>query len=272
MSDSNLVVFSQYAELQKEIDALRENLAALFFEHDELVFHICRNIQTDYFMHFGALEYKAYELQCKILRINRKIHLIQLRINRDEPVPLQAIEQQLDIEYADYIKTLEEKMDQMNDALHRSNAAEWLCERDTAELKKLYHKIVRRLHPDVNKNTTPQEKQLFLNAVLAYENADLYAMRTIALLLEESADRVETIGSLKEMQNKKEYLTRQCHDIQTRIERVKNSFPYTEKELLQDKERVAARIDELNTLIAEYKETYVRYEQRLKAIMENVNG
>ncbi len=51
------------------------------------------------------------------------------------------------------------------------------------------------------------------------------------------------------------------------IERIKLSFPYDRKELLEDKEQTAAWTDELNALIAEYKEIYTAYEQKLQEIL-----
>jgi len=262
MPEDNIIVFAQYAQLQKETDALRETLAELFLEHDELIFHTCPGLQTAYMMRFGALEYKLYELQCNVLRIKRKIDLIQTKINRDEPVSLQSIERQLDIEYAECAKTLEEKMAQMNDALHRHSTWELLSPEDSAELTKLYHKIVRRLHPDLNKNITEQEELLFFNAVSAYENGDLAALHTIALLVEETGVKAETISGLKELHNKKESLVKHISGIEEEIERIKLSFPYDRKELLEDKEQTAAWTDELNALITEYKEIYTAYETK----------
>lgn len=267
MSEDNIIVLAEYAQLQKEIDALRETLAELFLERDELLLHTCPNLQTAYMMRFGALEYKLYELQCDVLRIKRKIDLIQAQINRDEPVSLRSIERQLDIEYRDYAKTLEEKMAQMNDALDRYNTWERLSPEDSAELTKQYHKIVRRLHPDLNKNITEQEERLFVNAVLAYENGDLAALRTIGLMLEETDVKAETISGLKELQNKKESLAKHISGIEEEIERIKLSFPYDRKELLEDKEQTAAWTDELNALIAEYKAIYTAYEQKLQEVL-----
>lgn len=37
----------------------------------------CKNIETAYMLALGNLEYKAYELQCAVLRLKRKAELIR---------------------------------------------------------------------------------------------------------------------------------------------------------------------------------------------------
>lgn len=54
--------------------------------------------------------------------------------------------------------------DKMNDALKRSKA-EVLSDEDNKELKKLYRKIVKALHPDINPDVSQAQVQLFDNAV-----------------------------------------------------------------------------------------------------------
>ena len=68
---------TEYEELFREAGRLQETLSALILERDELKYHICPDIQADYMLKFGALEYKILELQYKILRIKRQIELLK---------------------------------------------------------------------------------------------------------------------------------------------------------------------------------------------------
>ena len=43
---------------------------------DELKYVQCKNIETQYILTLGSLEYKAFELNCMMLRLKRKIELI----------------------------------------------------------------------------------------------------------------------------------------------------------------------------------------------------
>lgn len=50
---------------------------------------------------------------------------------------------------------------------------------EAAELKRLYHIIVKRLHPDLNPDTSDDEKELFAQAQSAYKNGDIDLMRNL---------------------------------------------------------------------------------------------
>ena len=147
-SSGNVIVFPDFEKLKSEVEKMRTELSMLLLERDELQFVICKNIETEYMLKLGSIEYKAYEAQCAALRLKRKIELIQAKKNRQEKVIISAIEETLDNEFAEYQKQLDEQIDKMNDALKRSKA-EVLSDEDNKELKKLYRKIVKALHPDI---------------------------------------------------------------------------------------------------------------------------
>ena len=104
--------------------------------------------------------------------------MIQAKKNRQEKVIISAIEETLDNEFAENQKQLNAQIDKMNDALKRSKA-EILSDEDNKELKKLYRKIVKALHPDINPDVSEAQVQLFDNAVSAYKNGDLGTLRII---------------------------------------------------------------------------------------------
>ena len=121
-SAGNVIVFPNFEKLKSEVEKMRTELSMLLLERDELQFVICKNIETEYMLKLGSIEYKAYEAQCAALRLKRKIELIQAKKNRQEKVIISTIEETLDNEFAEYQKQLNEQIDKMNDALKRSKA------------------------------------------------------------------------------------------------------------------------------------------------------
>ncbi len=113
-SPSNVIVFPDFEKLKSEVEKMRTELSMLLLERDELQFVICKNIETEYMLKLGSIEYKAYEAQCAALRLKRKIELIQAKKNRQEKVIISAIEETLDNEFAEYQKQLDEQIDKMN--------------------------------------------------------------------------------------------------------------------------------------------------------------
>lgn len=113
-SPSNVIVFPDFEKLKSEVEKMRTELSMLLLERDELQFVICKNIETEYMLKLGSIEYKAYEAQCAALRLKRKIELIQAKKNRQEKVIISTIEETLDNEFAEYQKQLDEQIDKMN--------------------------------------------------------------------------------------------------------------------------------------------------------------
>lgn len=261
---------TEYEELFREAGRLQETLSALILERDELKYHICPDIQADYMLKFGALEYKILELQYKILRIKRQMELIQLQINLQKIVNTIEIEVQLDNEFHEYQERLNNKLDEMNAAFKRDNI-DRLTEEQTREIRRLYNKIVKKLHPDMNPNVTEREKELFVHATEAYKNGDLETIRTIALMIDDLSQFTEITDSMKELREKIDRLNWLISNIEHEIWYIKQQFPYDQKELLSNPDRVEARKKELEKILEEYKEAYEYYEKKLHDMMEDLN-
>lgn len=73
--ESKMIIFPDYKDLKDEIERLKIELSVLLLEQDELQFVICKNIETEYILKLGGLEYKVYEAQCTVLSINVKLNL-----------------------------------------------------------------------------------------------------------------------------------------------------------------------------------------------------
>lgn len=80
--------------------------------------------------------------------------MIQAKKNRQEKVVLSAIEETLKTEFAEYQKRFNEQIEKMNKALERSKC-KVLTDEENRELKKIYRKIVKELHPDLNTEIAP---------------------------------------------------------------------------------------------------------------------
>ena len=269
----DLIPFPGFEDLKTEIERLRVELSMLVLERDELRLVICKNLETAYLLHFGALEYKLYKIQCEYLRLKRKAELIQAQINRQEYIDLERIGRTLDAEFADYTRKLDERIEQMNAALEHGKG-ELLSDEETTSLKKMYHKIVKALHPDLNPALTDAQKQLFLNAVDAYEKGDARGLEVIAAMVGDPGAFAapDSPDAQAAMLKEKKRLGELLQGVGDDIARIKSEFPYTARELLQDPEAIQEKKNELEADICIQKVNLGAYEQIIKEMLEQKNG
>lgn len=265
-STGNVIVFPDFEKLKSEVEKMRTELSMLLLERDELQFVICKNIETEYMLKLGSIEYKAYETQCAALRLKRKIELIQAKKNRQEKVIISAIEETLDNEFAKYQKQLDEQIDKMNDALKRSKA-EVLTVEENKELKKLYRKIVKALHPDINPDVSETQVDLFDNAVQAYKNGDLNTLRIIGEMVGNSPLPEQHKDALTQLNEEKERLQNLLKTIRDSIEQIKSEYPYTMKEIIEDEEQIEQRKRELENVLSQYNELISIYKAKIEEMI-----
>lgn len=272
--ESPVILFPDYQALKQEVEKLRTEVSMLLQEKDELRYTICKNIEMEYMLKIGGLEYRAYQAQCEVKRLKRKMEMLQAAVNRQEKADLTKIEKQLDQEFAQYQRNLDEQMRKMNEALKRKDAR-MLSKEETKELKKLYHSIVKALHPDLNPDITDTQRQLFENAVNAYKSGDLEALRAIHLMAGEPVDTSVGEGApkadaIKALTKEKERLTKCLQSLQEDIAEIKSKYPYTMKEILEDEEKTEAKKEELNRILKKYEEMAENYRLRIDQLIRQM--
>lgn len=257
-SGNIIILHPDFEALKADVEKLRTEISILALERDELLYQECRNIEMTYMLSVGALEYKAYEIECAILRLKRKAELIQAKNNRQEKVIISQIEYILDSEFADYQAKLNEQVEKMNAALERSRG-QVLTDEDSRELKRLYRAIIKLLHPDLHPDLSDTKIQLFNNAVEAYERGDLNALRIIDAMVSEPTFTVEKSDGRAALTKEKERLSRLLQNIKDRIAEIKSEYPYTMKSFVQSPEKIAARKRELEDHIKQLNEILTAY-------------
>lgn len=265
-SFGEVILFPDDEKLKEEVEKLRAELSMLVLERDELRLVECKNLEMEYMLALGGLEYKTYKAECQALRLKRKLELIQVKINRQEKPSVMDIEHQLDNEFEKYQEKLNEELNKMNDALERSKG-ELLSAADTKELKKKYHSIVKLLHPDLHPELSKAELQMFDNAVNAYKNGDLQTIRIIDEMLSGTEKTEDEQDSAVYLAKERERLSNLLQAIKDNIAEIKQRYPYTEKELLSSQEKLDARKADIEDMLHQYEDMIEAYSTKIKEML-----
>ncbi|MGI5949631.1 molecular chaperone DnaJ [Peptoniphilus sp.] len=265
-NENKIEVSDVFLEKLKELRDIKASISHLITERDELKYVICQNIETEYWLIFGELEKEVYEKSTEVLRLKRKIDLVQSYKNRDEDINIEEIEKILDKEFVEYQKKLEEYLQNIKLAKEYSSL-EALSKEDAKKLKALYLKIVKLLHPDICKNFTESDKFLFQKALDAYKNGDLDTMILIDSLIDKRDKEYTNKNSLEELEEERHKLLSIIAKIEIEIDEIKNDVPYILKFIIDSEENIDLRRNDLLEALADYSERETIYRIKLKEML-----
>jgi len=100
---------SEYESLREHIAALREEIAYLTAERDELLYRECPRIQAEYDAKIGYRMLELYRAKARLLQLRRAVEILQAARNRQEKKDAEEAKQEAREAYREYEQELEEK-------------------------------------------------------------------------------------------------------------------------------------------------------------------
>lgn len=219
-------------------------------------------IYDDYVRCFGEDIKKLYEIQVKCIRTKKLISYCQQEINYGKRPDTKIIIQKVENEMTEYYQQIQD-MKRENELC--KNAKE-VPEKDVLKLKKIYHEIAKKIHPDVSPLTKeyPELLELWYQIVSAYNCNSLKEAEETQLLIEQFLSK-------KNVQNVEMVIpdiNERIKNIKDEINQIMSTEPYIFQDILNDSSLVEAKKTQLREDHDNYYEYYKNLEKILKNIME----
>jgi hypothetical protein len=243
MPNPALTLHPAHAALAAEVAALREELAALLAEVDELVEFVRPNLLALYQVRLGPSELELLSAKYEVARVKRAIDLAQAALNAGKTPDPARIEATLEREAAEWTERLEAAAKKLKAAAEHLKGL--LSKEETDELRKLYLILVKKLHPDLHPDLTDDEKKLWHKVQEANRLNDLPGMRALVVFAEGKIAPKET-PAMDALEHEKKVLTKHVETQKKKIAAIRAEPPFTLERQLNDEAWVKARCETLS--------------------------
>ncbi len=245
-------------------DIIRKNNSAyakyeeLLLRRDELKKEAFQMEQA-YIREFGDLILEVFRKKLECIRKKKTIEYCRTFINHGENVDLNALHEHLQQEMREY----QERLDDMMKENEAAKNAGTISESEILEIKRIYHRLVKKLHPDIHPETLKNEKlaELWHRLQVEYNCNDLKSIRETEVIINSILENAEpgAAAAIPDIDEK-------IKALENEIEEIKSTEPYKYRYILEDKAAVSDKKKELRQELEEYEE----YSRKLDEMISEI--
>lgn len=241
---------SSYSEYESLL-LRRDNLKKEAFKYDR-----------EYIRVFGDKILKVFKLKLSCISKKKEISFCQRILNHGGILDQEELQKFIEKEMEEYQKQLDQLVEDNANAKKR----ELVSEVDLLEIKKIYRKLTKQIHPDINPKTadTPELMDLWNRITIAYECNNLKDMKELEVLV---AEAIESLG-MGRIEIEIPDIYEKIAEVEAEIVRIRNTDPYMYKYILEDK----SAIEEKNIELDEEYNTYIGFEEQLDELLNGIKG
>ena len=210
---------------------------------------------------FGELILKVFEKKVEGIRKKKTLEYCQTFKNHGKNVDMAGLQTYLERQLAEYEKRLKDMVEE-NEAAKSTGT---VTEAELLQIKRIYRRMVKKIHPDINPltNTNEELKGLWQRLVIAYECNELKELKETEVLINALMAKLD----LGVMEIEIPDIEVKIAELEEEIERIMNTDPYQYRYLLEDEAAVAEKKKALEEELKEYEEYSNRLEEMLNSVL-----
>jgi len=270
--NNEIEISPDYKNLTLEIEALTKEYALVWEEKERLENQVKPVLLVKYNLEIGQYILLYLNKHLYLLQLKRKIELLQMHINQNKRVEMSEVEEILEQEFKEWTNKIFDLEKDIQTA--RKTTFELVNEEEAIKIQEIYRKLVRILHPDLNKNLTERQKILWNRLQTAYKNFDLQELKNLEILAE-SEESISEVSNLEVLKQRKEALWKQYQILTKTLLEVKSNFPLSLETELNDPiwiqteaEIYQKKVKEIDAVLPEYEKIYQSILLQLYGSME----
>jgi predicted nucleic acid-binding Zn-ribbon protein len=257
----------EHRTILAELASLKDLYLTLVLKLQELTDTVKPNLEAMYAVKIGQKELGLLQKQAEVAGLKYKMELMIACINRQQKIDLEEIDktvQEMLEEYYERIYTEAKRIDQAEDRL-----AHLMKPSDSLAMKKLYYEAAKLLHPDINPNLTPEQKELWNVISEAYKNGDLQTVRNVRAAIDNIYDSPGTSYNYDALRSEVELFKERNNTLLRKISEIEAEFPFTFQEKLNDEAWLKSEYLIFETKMHDMNETAKKYLDYIDLMTEN---
>ena len=207
--------------------ALMEQYEELLIQKEQML-KDAASYQIAYYREYGEMITAVFELKVECIKKKKTISYCRRRMNRGLEVDVRRMESEVEQEMQGYYSRLKDLIRERERAENAQSVSEFLLLR----AKKIYRRLAKVLHPDINPNTMEHTRlrDLWEQITAAYHHTDVERMEELEFLVRMAMEELGEESFEPDMDGLEEKIER----VEREINEIVTSEPYTYKNLLLD--------------------------------------
>ena len=218
--------------------------------------------RRSYIKEFGELINKIFEKKIRCIELKKSISFCMLSVNQGKKTDMTELKIYIELRMSEYHTQLNDMISELNSTKHDGT----ISAQDVKEIKSIYRKIARRLHPDLSSVTEerPELYELWQQVSIAYKCNDLKALSESDFLIERALQQLGVDCQTSVIPD----IAEKIATLEADIQKIITTEPYTYKLILEDPYEISEKKEMLKL---EYQQ-YCDYEKNLKIKFDKIIG